>query len=222
MSSEPLRPESGSPEEVRDRVLAQRRGLPFLLYRDGAGTQMVLELEGDRERVTIGRRATNDIPLPWDGEVSRIHAELTPMGGEWIVCDEGLSHNGTFVNGERIRGRRRLRGGDVIAVGDTLIAFCTSPSRSTVATTRARGRGGEVAVTPAQRRVLAALCRPLEGSHYAAPASNQQIADELVISVETVKGTLSALFVRFGLEDLPQNQKRAALAACALDARALD
>jgi DNA-binding NarL/FixJ family response regulator len=72
-------------------------------------------------------------------------------------------------------------------------------------------------VTPAQRRVLAALCRPLTGPGYAAPAANQQIADELVISVDTVKRTLSALFERFGLEQLPQNQKRAALAARALD-----
>ena len=31
-----------------------------------------------------------------------MHAELTRMGGEWVVCDEGMSHNGTFVNGERV------------------------------------------------------------------------------------------------------------------------
>ena len=64
--------------------------------------------------------------------------------------------------------------------------------------------------------MLEALCRPLSGPGYAAPASNQQIAEELVLSVETVKGTLKALFERFGLEELPQNQKRAALAARAL------
>ena len=72
-------------------------------------------------------------------------------------------------------------------------------------------------MTPAQRRVLEALCRPLAGPGYAAPASNQQIADELATPVETVKGTLSALFERFGLQRLPQNQKRAALAAQALE-----
>ena len=37
-----------------------------------------------------------------------------------------------------------------------------------------------------------------------------------MISVDTVKGTLSALFELFGLTELPQNQKRAALAARAL------
>ena len=37
-----------------------------------------------------------------------------------------------------------------------------------------------------------------------------------MLSVDTVKGTLKALYERFGLEGLPQNQKRAALAARAL------
>ena len=88
-----------TPQEIRDRVLAARSGLPFLLYRDGGGDQVVFDLTDDRERVTIGRRATNDVAVPWDGEVSRVHAELVQMGGDWIVCDEGMSHNGTFVNG---------------------------------------------------------------------------------------------------------------------------
>ena len=56
------------------------------------------------------------------------------------------------------------------------------------------------ALTPAQRRVLVALCRPLRETGVAAPASNREIADELVLSVDTVKGTLSALFERFGLD----------------------
>jgi pSer/pThr/pTyr-binding forkhead associated (FHA) protein len=201
---------SSEPQEVQDRVISGRREVPFLLYRDAAGEQVVFELEG--ERVTIGRRGANDVPLTWDAEVSRMHTELVHMGGDWIVCDEGLSHNGTFVNGQRVRGRRRLSGGDVIAVGDTLLAFCASSSGSTVVTA-ARAREAEVPVTPAQRRVLEALCRPLEGAGYAAPATNRQIADELVLSVDTVKGTLKALYERFGLEALPQNQKRAALAA---------
>ncbi len=212
-----LPPEPVTPEEVRDRVGAERRGSPFLLYRGGAGEQVVVELDPALERLTIGRRVSNDVALPWDGEVSRLHSELERIGGDWIVCDEGLSHNGTFVNGERVRGRRRLRGGDVISVGETLIAFCAPPSPSTTATTAAHRLASAVEVTPAQRRVLEALCRPLAGPGYAAPASNQQIADELVISVETVKGTLSALFERFGLQRLPQNQKRAALAAQALE-----
>lgn len=210
MTSEPLGSATQRPEEIRDRIVAQRRGTPFLLYRDGTGEQAIYELDG--ERVTIGRRAANDIALTWDHEVSRAHAELTRMGDDWVVCDEGLSHNGTFVNGERVRGRRLVRGGDVIAVGDTQLAFCAPAGGSSIATRTAAGAAPEITLTPAQRRVLAALCRPMQGGAYAAPASNQQIADELVITIETVKGTMTTLFERFGLGALPQNQKRAALA----------
>jgi pSer/pThr/pTyr-binding forkhead associated (FHA) protein len=189
--------------------------LPFLLYRDAEGRQLVYELRG--ERATIGRRAASDVALGWDAEVSRLHAEITHAGGDWVVHDEGLSHNGTYVNDERVRGRRRLEDGDVLGIGATLLAFCLPGGRTTVAPTRTADRPAPVALTPAQRRVLIALCRPLRGSGYAAPASNQRIAEELVLSIETVKGTLSALFQRYGLADLPQNQKRAALAARGLE-----
>ena len=119
-------------------MLAQRRGVPFLLFRDGAGEQAVYEL--DRERVTIGRRAGNDIALTWDHEVSRVHAELTRMGDDWVLCDEGLSHNGTFVNGKRVVGRRLVRGGDMIAVGDTQLAFCAASGGSSIGRGRLRAR----------------------------------------------------------------------------------
>ena len=71
-------------------------------------------------------------------------------------------------------------------------------------------------LTPAQRRVLIALCRPFKDSTYSTPATNQQIADELVVSVDAVKSNLRALFAAFGVDDLPQNQKRASLALQAL------
>jgi pSer/pThr/pTyr-binding forkhead associated (FHA) protein len=196
-------------------MASERRACPFLLYRDGEGRQLVFELRA--ERATIGRRAASDVALPWDAEVSRLHAELSCAAGDWIVHDEGLSHNGTYVNDERVRGRRRLHDGDVLAVGATLIAFCLPGNRSSVAPTRTSDRPAPVSLTPAQRRVAIALCRPLRGAGYAAPASNRQIADELALSVETVKGTLSALFDRYGLASVPQSQKRAALAARALE-----
>ena len=187
-------------------------GTPFLLYRRGDGEQVFTDLPPDVERLTIGRRDSNAVALSWDGQVSRVHAELVRMGGDWIVCDDRMSHNGTFVNGERLRGRRRLCDGDAICVGDTVISFCAADSRSIAATAPAIERTPAVALTASQRRVLAALCRPLRGPGYAPPASNPQIADELVLSVATVKGTLTSLFELFGIADLPQNQKRAALA----------
>ena len=47
--------------------------------------------------------------------------------------------------------------------------------------------------------------------------TNQRIASELVLSLDAVKGHLRALFAKFGLEDQPQNRKRARLAECALE-----
>jgi DNA-binding NarL/FixJ family response regulator len=64
--------------------------------------------------------------------------------------------------------------------------------------------------------VLIALCRPVHASAFATPATNREIAEEIVLSVDAVKAQLRVLFERFGLESLPQNQKRARLAASTL------
>jgi hypothetical protein len=218
VSRHPLDPHGSAPVELRDRLLAERRGRPFLLYRDGRRCQVIVELPAERERLVIGRRSSSDVALAWDPEVSRLHAALERVGRDWVICDEGLSHNGTWVNGERVRGRRTLRHGDMVAVGDTPIAYCAPDAGSSSDPTRTAAEArARLAVSPAQQRVLRALCRPFAGGPYAAPASNQAIADELTVTVDTVKGTLSRLFESFDLAHLAQNQKRAALARLALE-----
>jgi pSer/pThr/pTyr-binding forkhead associated (FHA) protein len=213
----PLDAHVATPQELRERIEAERRGSPFLVYRTGADEQAILDLGAAAQRITIGRRPSNDIVLDWDSEVSRVHAALERAGDEWTVVDDGLSHNGTFVGGERIAGRRRLRDGDVIAVGGTSIAYCApAEGSSSAATVTSVGPHVAELLTPAQRRVLVALCRPFKESTYSTPATNQQIADELVVSVDAVKSNLRALFSAFGVDDLPQNQKRASLALRAL------
>jgi pSer/pThr/pTyr-binding forkhead associated (FHA) protein len=212
-----------SPAELQQRIHAERRGTPFLVYRDGVGNQILLDLACQPERITVGRRAGNDVTLDWDAQVSRVHATLCCLGGnEWVVNDDGLSHNGTWVNGERVTGDRRLRDGDMIAIGDTKLEYRAPGGDSQSAPTMtAAGVQPGARLTPAQRRVLVALCRPFKDSSYAAAASNQRIADELVVSVDAVKTNMRALFEIFGVEDLPQNQKRAALAQRALQSGAI-
>jgi pSer/pThr/pTyr-binding forkhead associated (FHA) protein len=94
-----------SPAELQEQLIALRGGLPFLLYRDGEQQQRILCLEGQHE-ITVGRDESADVALSWDNQVSRLHAELACVAGQWTVVDDGLSSNGSFVNGERISGRR--------------------------------------------------------------------------------------------------------------------
>jgi pSer/pThr/pTyr-binding forkhead associated (FHA) protein len=217
VNDSPLHSHAATPRELSERIDAERGGSAFLLYRDGAGEQVIVRLEGLPERITIGRRPSNEVALDWDSEVSRVHAALERTGEEWTVIDDGLSHNGTFVHGERVTARRRLRDGDVISIGATSIAFCApSESSTSMATVTSVGPRVSELLTPAQRRVLVALCRPFKDSTYSTPATNQQIADELVVSVDAVKSNLRALFSAFGVDDLPQTQKRASLALRAL------
>ena len=69
-----------------------------------------------------------------------------------------------------------------------------------------------VTLTDTQHRILAALSRPVSGGdRYATPATNQEIADEVFLSVDAVKAHLRTLYGKFGIEDLPQNQKRVRL-----------
>lgn len=217
MPDSPLDAHVATPQELRERIEAERRGTPFLVYRTSADEQVILDLGPAGERITIGRRATNDVVLDWDSEVSRVHAAVELIGDEWTVVDDGLSHNGTHVNGERVTSRHRLHDGDMVSIGTTVIAF-RAPSEGSASRPTVTAIGPHIAelLTPAQRRVLVALCRPFKDSTYATPATNKQIADELVVGVDAVKSTLRALFEVFGVDDLPQNQKRASLALQAL------
>jgi predicted component of type VI protein secretion system len=159
----------------------------------------------------------NAVCLDWDTEVSRLHAELERAGGDWTVADDGLSRNGTFLGGERIAGRRRLRDGDVVRFGRTTVLYRQPSATDAAETDVASDAFDPASLSAAQRRVLVALCRPFkDATGYATPATNQQVADELFLSVDAVKTHLRALFAKFGIEDLPQNQKRVRLVELAL------
>jgi pSer/pThr/pTyr-binding forkhead associated (FHA) protein len=185
-------------------------GTPFLAYRERDGAERRVLLSGELQRLTVGRADGRDILLD-DPKVSRLHAALERIGRDWTVVDDGLSRNGTFVNDVRLSGRRRLHDGDRVRVGGTTMTF-HAPREQDLATAVADDVPSLLKLSDAQRRVLVALCRPYKhGRAYAMPATNQQIADELFLSVDAVKTHLRALFAKFDVEELPQNQKRARL-----------
>jgi pSer/pThr/pTyr-binding forkhead associated (FHA) protein len=72
--------------------------------------------------LTIGRANDNGIALEGDDFASGHHARIEAQrDGVWVT-DLG-STNGTFVNGDRLDGRRRLHDGDVVQIGDTELRF---------------------------------------------------------------------------------------------------
>lgn len=204
-----------TPAELKERIEAERSGSPFLLYRDDGGVQRIHHLDAAPDRLTIGRSGDSGLALPWDGEVSRLHAALERVGDEWTFVDDGRSHNGSFLDGARVHGRTRLRDGDALRLGRTVIVFRSPSGRESLRTATSQQRAMP-AITTAQRRVLVALCRPCADGSFAVAATNRQIADELVLGVETIKSHMRALFVAFALGDEPQHRKRAALAERAL------
>ena len=72
--------------------------------------------------VTVGRSEENTIALDGDEFASGHHARIeSQRDGVWIL-DLG-STNGTFVNGERVEGRRQLHRGDLVQIGNTELRF---------------------------------------------------------------------------------------------------
>ncbi len=104
----------------------------------------------------------------------------------------------------------------MLRVGRTQIAFRLPDSQDSSPTVAAGSRAELPELSATQRAVLAALCRPYKDTELATPATNQQIADELYLSVDAVKAHLRTLFGFFGVQHLAQNQKRSYLAMRAL------
>jgi pSer/pThr/pTyr-binding forkhead associated (FHA) protein len=213
----PLSLDLATPEDLEARRDAEKSGSPFLLLRDDTGVQRIIALNEGAGSVTVGRRPEADVPLAWDPEVSRLHAELEFKAGEWTLCDDGFSQNGTYVNGLRIHGRRRLVDGDLVRIGQTSIAFC-DPGLSGLGVTLAPG---ELGVAPKfseqQQRILRALCRPLMGDGEGVkPMPDPDIAAATGIPEEIVSTELDHLGRAFGLQDMPASDRRAEIALLAL------
>jgi len=211
-------PTPNTAAELQDLIRAERDGVPFFVYRDGDGIQRILRFPRDRGELTIGRSPVADLSIGWDPSVSALHAELEQRAGELAVIDDGLSRNGTFVNGERVYGRRRLQDGDMLRFGNTVV-LARNPTSAKPRTTMVAIEHVVVAadLSEQQRRVLIALCRPFRNDPaFESPPTNQQLAAQLYLSVPAIKLHLRALFEKFQIPDLPQNKKRLALVRKAL------
>jgi pSer/pThr/pTyr-binding forkhead associated (FHA) protein len=110
--------------------------LASLLFRSG-------EMKGQRlpikvPVVNIGRGDYNDVIIS-DPSVSTMHAKLQRREAVWILTDLG-STNGTFVEGEPLKGELALGPGTTIRFGDILALFEPLDDKVPVG----RGKGTQV------------------------------------------------------------------------------
>jgi ABC-type multidrug transport system ATPase subunit/pSer/pThr/pTyr-binding forkhead associated (FHA) protein len=92
-----------------------------LIFKTGLEPELKVEkVDLTKDRVTIGRDASNDVVIDHP-VVSKRHAEIATQDGKTSIIDLG-STNGTFVNGIKVR-RHQLQQLDRIVVGPSELRF---------------------------------------------------------------------------------------------------
>jgi hypothetical protein len=92
---------------------------------------LIIEHSGKRSgaslngKTSIGRDDDSGVVVDHP-TVSRTHAWIESEFGTYFITDTG-SRNGTFVDGERIDGKKRLRDGALIRVGPARMTFRLAP-----------------------------------------------------------------------------------------------
>jgi hypothetical protein len=104
------------PAPARAAVKA-RRSWRLLVVEPPVASGRVFEVNGE---LTIGRAAGCGISLPDDTFVSNVHARVYERDGDIFVEDLG-STNGSLVNGAALTAATKLRKGDRIHVGQTVL-----------------------------------------------------------------------------------------------------
>ena len=94
-----------------------------LILQEGAGGRQEFELS--KAEMVIGRAPSVDIVIAQTA-VSGRHALITQQAGQYTIEDLN-STNGTFINGQRLMGRKTLNPGDEIRLGQSIIFRVQAP-----------------------------------------------------------------------------------------------
>jgi pSer/pThr/pTyr-binding forkhead associated (FHA) protein len=100
-------------QQATDATMTWQASAPMTLVR-GDGAEF-----GVNRSLTLGRDASNDIPLPKDSGLSQHHARFDLREGRLVVSDL-KSRNGTWVNGKRINTPVFINHGDRVFMGSTV------------------------------------------------------------------------------------------------------
>lgn len=92
--------------------------MPIIVVTCTSGGLAGRRFEFNKDRVTIGRRDTNDLVLaPNDTAASSDHCELRFQAGSWVVSDRA-STNGTLVSGREIKAAVPVKTGLLVELGE--------------------------------------------------------------------------------------------------------
>jgi DNA-binding CsgD family transcriptional regulator len=173
-------------------------------YLEGNGPTGRVSYELSLERMTIGRKDETDIAITWDPSVSRRHAEVELVSGCWFVSDLGAT-NGTWVNGQRVEGKRALHVDDELRIGDTILWLRGMTSSEPASTTAPATKPPDL--TRKQREVLHELCRPQARDPRTPCATTKDIAARMFVGEAAVKAHLSPLYLKFDIPEAGQNRR---------------
>ena len=168
-----------SPRELAERLEAERRGTPFLLYLDDGRRQHIVDLApgtraehrsraGERRQLDVGHRG---VARARDARARRRRVDARRRRA---VAQRLVRQRAARARAPAARRRRRDR-------GRARRSSCSSRPGAQVRTTVTTTSGAPPDLSPAQQRVLDALCRPALEGPLAAPAANREIAAELFL-----------------------------------------
>jgi predicted component of type VI protein secretion system len=168
-------------------MLARMDARVWLTGEDGAPRSFPLAAG----RTVVGRDPGADIAID-DESVSWNHLEIESRGGVLMATDLD-SRNGTALNGEPLDRPRRLRDGDVLALGGRRLEV-SDPAPGTAGETVAASAPA-VELSAEERSTAAALVAPYrgEGAFAGRPATRAEIAAALQVSERTAQRRLDAL-----------------------------
>src|SRR5438445_2675352 len=148
-SSPPPTGPAVSPEQLKHTghgieagVPARASGAVFASFLVRSGGLMGRRLPVKTPVVNLGRADYNDIVLP-DPSISTSHAKLQRREGVWMLVDLD-STNGTFVDGEQVKGDAPLAPGATVRLGDVQLVFEPSDDALSIA----KGGGTQMLRTP--------------------------------------------------------------------------
>jgi DNA-binding CsgD family transcriptional regulator len=175
---------------------------------------LIIDLDNAGRELAVTRASASGVaPAP----AQRVpHARLGRFGGAWVVSNFGRLQDGASLNGRPLRGSARLQDRDTLEFCGVAVMFTTRGEGPNPGPGKDAYDAAPPAVSAAEQRVLEALARPwIAGGGLAGPATNAEVAAELVLSVHTVKSHMRKLFGKFELGEIARSRKRMALVEAA-------